>query len=198
MKNYIFFLVLILFGSSLSAQTKERKGYLGIVIGPSFPISDFATNSFSTEYQGIPKLGYSDSFIDFGYLFGKNIGISASVAYTQYLIDNSTSDLWWGIASITAGPMFSLPLSEKFFIDIKANAGIVFANFIIDEILYSEFGRGIGIGIDLRASLRYNVYRRWYVMAESGYLSSNQSFMDDSKRKIQNINLGFGIALSIK
>ena len=70
MKKYYLFLAIILLGADLFAQAIEKKGYIGITLGPSFPLADFADNSLSNTKAGYAKRGFSDSFINFGYRFG--------------------------------------------------------------------------------------------------------------------------------
>lgn len=185
MKKYILILIFIYFGANLFAQTNVNKGFIGIAIGPSFPLGDFA------------KTGYSSNLINFGYRFGQNFGICASVFYNQNDVNNSSADMWWGLAGYTVGPMFSLPVKDKFFFDLKAKLGWVTAQLVIDDYVTKK-NIGTGLGIDLRASFRYNFSRRWSIFTEAGYLSSNQKFQDGREEKMQVIILGLGIAVNFK
>lgn len=187
---------MILLSANLFAQTNEKKGYIGIVLGPSFPISDFGDNSINNKYAGYAKTGYSDSFINFGYIFGKNLGISVSVFFSSYDIDTTATDYWWEVMGITAGPMLSIPVSDKLFFETKLNFGFVGVNYVTDGYLHKE-NEANGLGIDIRTSLRYNLFKRWCIIIESGFLSSNQIKLDGRDIKIQNINLGLGIAFRI-
>lgn len=190
----LFFMIFLV--ANLFAQTNEKKGYIGIVLGPSFPVSDFGDNSIKNKNAGYAKTGYSDSFINFGYRLGKNFGISASVFFSSYDVDTTATGYWWEVMGITAGPMLSIPVSDKLFFDMKLNFGFVGADYIIDGFSYDE-NVGSGLGSDIRASLRYNLFRRWCFIIESSFLSSNQKFLGGREKKIQNINLGLGIAFRI-
>ncbi len=123
-KLIVLAIVFNFFVQNLFAQTNENKGFIGIALGPSIPLGDFA------------KTGYSDHLINFGYRFGQNFGICASVFYDQYN--------------------------------------------------------------DISASFRYNFSKRWCILTDAGFLSSNQNFLDERKEKKQTIRLGLGIAYNFK
>jgi len=195
--SLLIFLPLILLSQNAKAQSDERKGFIGIVLGPSIPLGEFKNNSLKNENGEILITGYSDSFVNFGYLFNQNLGICASVFYNQYDLDNVSSEMWWMLAGITAGPMFSLPVKDKFFLDLKAKLGFVGATLVIDGYA-SQFDMGKGLGIDLRASFRYNFSRRWCVLTETGYISSHQKFLDARMLKTNAVILGLGIAYRLK
>lgn len=196
-KSFLLLLVIILSSPDLPGQTLEKKGYIGIVIGPSIPLGDFAENDTDNEKAGFAKTGFSDCLINFAYGFGRNLGISAALIYSQYDTDiPSSSDLRWMNISFTAGPRFSIPLGERLFIDLKTNLGFLSANYLIEGIGYDE-NIGKGLGVDLRTSLRYDLASRWCLLGECGYLSSNQKFADGRKLNIQTFNVGLGVAFRI-
>jgi hypothetical protein len=161
-------------------------------LGPSFPIGNYPENTFNDENIDIVKTGYCDNLIDFGYMYHKNLGLCASVLYSQFDIDNINSEMWWMVVGVTVGPMFSLPVNDKFFFDLKAKLGFLGVNLVIDEYAYPET-TGSGLGIDLGASLRYNFSNRWGLLTETGYIFSRQKFGDGHKGKIQAFNLGIGV-----
>jgi hypothetical protein len=196
MKKYTLFFAMILLSTNLFAQTNEKKGYIGMTLGPSYPILDFADNSINNVNAGFARRGYSNTLINFGYRFGKNLGISASVFYSQYDVYQSATDIWWAVSGITAGPMLTIPVTDKLFLDMKTNFGFVAADYVIEGLLYNE-NAGRGLGIDIRTSIRYNLFKRWCFIIEGGFLSSNQKYLDAREMKIQNINLIMGIAFRI-
>jgi hypothetical protein len=196
MKNYILLFLSILLCANISAQPKEKKGFIGILIVPSIPVANFADNSLDNKSAGFAKKSYTNYFIDFGYRFGKNLGLSATYFTSNYKIDSSAADLSWGFGGITAGPMWSTHVADKFFLDLRVNFGYTTADIFVKDNLPKEYS-GHGLGIDTRVSLRYNLFRHWCVLAEAGYLSSNQKFGDGRKEKIQIINLGLGFAFRL-
>ncbi|ELR73147.1 hypothetical protein C900_05196 [Fulvivirga imtechensis AK7] len=70
MKKYIFVLVMIAITGNLLAQS-ERKGYIGISLGPSMPMGDYGDNGFSNRDAGYAKTGLNFNLINFGYKFGE-------------------------------------------------------------------------------------------------------------------------------
>lgn len=182
--------------TNLFAQNNEKKGFIGISIGPAIPIGSFANKSLSDPHAGFAKTGYSDSFINFGYLFNKKFGISASIFYNEHNVDKSVTEDWWKLSGVTAGPMYALPLSEKLTFDIKAKIGFLGTTLIVDTY-ENQDNVGSGLGIDIRSGLRYNLARRWCLFAETGLVHSNQKMGDGRKGKIQFLLTGFGIGFRL-
>lgn len=181
MKKLVFFLVFSFLWTFLFAQSEFDKAFIGITIGPSISLNNFAKN------------GYSDNFFNFGYKFYKKFGICASVFYSQYNEGTSGTDNWWGLAGLTIGPMYSMPIKDKFHFDLKAKFGYVTAQLVIDDYVYKE-NVGNGLGFELQASLRYNFTKRWGIMAEAIILHTNQKFFPIRQEKIKAITFGLGIA----
>ena len=84
--------------SSYNNEDYSRKGFIGISIGPSFPIGD---------YSELP-IGLNLSLIDFGYLFNKNIGIAGKWFGTAHAEDGVT----FGLGGLLVGPLGSVPVTE--------------------------------------------------------------------------------------
>jgi hypothetical protein len=196
MKKYPLLLLIITFSAAIYAQSKEKKGFIGILIGPSFPVGNFADNSPTNENAGFANMSRTNLSFDFGYRLGKNIGISASYFSTDHKIDSSANDLSWGIGGITLGPMWSVQLANKFFMDMRLNFGYITASILMDDPKLKDY-IGHGLGIDTRATIRYNLLRRWCIIAEAGYLSTQQKFNDGQKKKIQDINFGLGFGFRL-
>jgi hypothetical protein len=181
----------ILFGtSSVSAQSDDRKAFIGLTIGPSIPFGAFADKS-NQPAVGHAKLGYNSSLLNLGRRFGKHFGVAATLFYNEHDIDDPAGDDWWQVAGITAGPMYSRAITDKTILDLKLKLGLIATTQVIDSY---ENKRGSGLATDARASLRYNVLRRWCLLAEGGVLVSNQSFDDGSKVGFRALISGFGVA----
>jgi hypothetical protein len=54
--------------------------------------------------------------------------------------------------------------------------------------------QGNGLGVDLRAAVRYNLTRRWAVFAEGGVQASNVPFDNGDRKDFRAMISGFGIA----
>jgi hypothetical protein len=180
-------------GINLNAQTKENKVFVGIIYGPSFPLGDFASTSNTNENAGFAKPDRFNYIFDFGYNFYKYFGVSASFYSYDFVMDLVSSNLSRSVGGIVAGPMVSIPLTKKFLFESKLNAGYVNSEIDDDNPKYEKYS-GKGLGINLSASLRYNIIKHFCLITEAGYLYSNQKFDDGNRQKIQIFNVGMGLA----
>jgi hypothetical protein len=174
-------------GMNIYEQTYEHKCFAGILFGPSLPSGDLNDQQDAGTNDGPVKTGGTGGFT-LGYIFTDKFGISVSFLNSSYNVKNSTTGKWWSLTSILAGPMFSFPVKNSFFLDLKPMLGYTNASLNVNE---SSENSGHGLGIYPDIALRYNFSRRWCAMAETGYLYSNQTF-DDGNRKTNAINICFG------
>lgn len=171
----------------------EHKGFIGPSIGPSFPLGDFANKSMENENAGFAETGFASNIINLGYNFTQNFGISVSNFYSEYNIGKSSTKMLWKQGGIIAGPLFSIPVNDNLFIDMKPGIGYA-SSYIVGN---NEQVTGNGMGVNFSTSLRYNFSDRWCILSETGYFSSNQKF-EDGNKKMQVISLGFGITYRFK
>lgn len=188
--SLILFLLFLL-NSSLFCQQKEKNGFIGIVIGPSYPIADFGDHSVNNSNSGYTEISRCDFLIDFGYRFGKYHGLSASYFSHQYDVDTSATDISWGLGGIVAGPMFTVPVTDRLLFDVSLNLGYVNGDLKFNHDLADEL-MGHGLGIVLKGMIRYNVLKRWCIMAETSYITTKQRLKIGTKKNMQAINLNFG------
>jgi hypothetical protein len=175
-------------GLNIYEKRYEHKWFIGYAMNLSVPLSEFEDKSVASPNEHLASTGGSGSF-ELGYNIRENIGASAAFLDCQYNVKNSTSDKWWDLVSFNAGPLFTLNLREKIFLDLKPVIGYNSATLTVDK---TEEKSGGGFGIYPSAGFRYNFSRRWCALAEAGYIYSNLKF-EDGKRAIQVINLGVGI-----
>jgi hypothetical protein len=192
----ILFLLILSLNTNLYSQQKEKNGFIGIVIGPSFPIADFGDHSNKNSNSGYAEISRLDYMIDFGYRFGKHFGLSASYFVHQYDVDTSTTDLSWGLGGIVAGPMLIIPVTDKILFDLSLNFGYVTGDLSIDHDLVDEL-MGHGLGIVVKGLIRYNVLKRWCIIAETSYVTTNQKLKIGINKNLQAINLNFGMAFRL-
>ena len=183
----------VVFATAASAQRQERRGFIGIGIGPSVPVGTFADASPVNPRAGRATPGYTNTFVNIGYRRGERFGIAAALSYSEYLIDDVGDDDWWQVTGVALGPMYSVPLGEKGAVDLKAMFGLMATAEIIDG--FGTDGRwGNGLMIDLRSAVRYDVFRRWCVFAEVGFMSSNQTIWDGTRKDVRVLTSGLGVA----
>jgi hypothetical protein len=191
-------LLLLFFSLNINtfSQQKEKNGFIGIVIGPSFPMADFGNHSDKNANSGYAEKSRLDYMVDFGYRFGKNYGLSASYFVHQYDVDTSKTDLSWGLGGIVAGPMLIIPVTDKILFDLSLNFGYVTGDLSIDHDLVDEL-MGHGLGIVVKGLVRYNVLKRWCIIAETSYVTTNQRLKIATNKNLQAINLNFGMGFRL-
>lgn len=189
-------------GTSAMAQetttatvTEDRKGYIGLMLGPSFPVGDYASTDInSNEEAGLAKSGFSMFIVDFGYNFHKNFGLAASwfggtnPLDAQKLADYYAANLggaWtissgsYGYGGLFLGPLFTLPLN-KLELDLRLTGG--FASGIFPEIKYAgsnngtsvsfkqESANGTGFGYAIGAGARFHISKKFNLMTRVEYI----------------------------
>lgn len=172
---------------------RERRGFIGLGIGPSVPLGAFTEASSVVEGTGRAAAGYTSTFLNIGYRFRSRLGIAAAAAYGQYDMRDGGGDDWWEIATLTIGPMYTRPLGARAALDLKAMFGMFAVTPVVDS--YETDARtGAGLGIDMRATLRYDVLERWAVFAEGGVQASGVSFPSDAETSYGALISGLGVA----
>jgi hypothetical protein len=89
--------------------------------------------------------------------------------------------------------MYSLRLNSRAALDLKTMLGM-FVLTPVEDGYTTDDGVGTGIGIDVRAALRYDVLRRWALFAEGGLQSSGVSFSSGARKDYRALISGFGVA----
>lgn len=188
-KTTTLLLGLILSLSVAFAQDGNRKGFIGLSLGPSIPLGDF-------KEDGMANTGLNLTLVNFGYLFSENIGIAGSWFGAAHNIDVSSLGLYdgmWSYGGLMAGPLFSTPISEKVDFDLKGLIGYSVSKM---ELEGYEFD-GTGFAYSVGAGLRFNFSPKWAFLLNADYWGSPNKgdFMD---RKIEVINTTVGIAYRLK
>lgn len=171
----------------------EHGSYVGWIIGPSVPVGAFAGASGS-DNDWSPKTGGSSDF-NLGFTFSSGFMISLSAFMNSYNLTDENQDIFWGVSGFSIGPMFGFSLTEKTFLDLIPNFGIVSAH------LGTEDGSGYsgnGIAINPRIAFRYNIATRWVLMTKAQYMyaipfNANQNAPGLDLKNLQTLNLGFGV-----
>lgn len=173
------------------AQVEERRGFIGLGIGPSAPFGSFADASPGAR-AGRATPGYTSTLLNVGYRVRERLGVAGTLAYSEYLMRDGGEDDWWQVATLTVGPMYSHSLNARAALDLKAMLGLFALTPVIDSYTTVD-GTGSGLGLDLRAALRYDVLRRWAVYAEGGLQASDVSFNSGRRTDHRALISGLGI-----
>lgn len=198
----LYLLLTLCIVSSINAQEKEKRFYVGVNLGTSILLN-------GKDSKG--ATGVNINLLNAGYSFNNNVGIHLKWMGAAHTISENNQV---GYGGILIGPMYSLPLGERSFLDLKIATGLFWlkeqaayyvipANpqdpfaVIIDSnqseasISLSNFAAGL--------ALRHNFAKHWSFLLLTEYNSgkhSGASYYIDGKQ-LQAISINAGIALSI-
>lgn len=187
-------LIVLLMPAALHAQNENRRGFIGLGIGPSAPFGSFTNESANDSRVGGSTPGYTSTMVNVGYRFRKHWGVAGAFSYSEYSMEENDDDDWWQVAAIAVGPMYSYRLSQRAALDVKAMLGFFALTPVVDSYTTID-GTGSGIGVDVRAAARYDVFRRWAIFAEGGVQSAGVSYTSSGGHTdLRAMISGFGIA----
>ncbi len=118
----------------------EKKGFLILSAGPSFPLGDFKSKGREDYISTFTRTGFNLD-LQGGYHFVKYFGVTGSVFYNFYSYneqrlkedlgipanENVTID-HWKLYGIVVGPMVTGVITPKTFVDFNVMTGIISAN----------------------------------------------------------------------
>lgn len=168
----------------------DHSSFIGISLGPSFPLGDFGSSSALNSHAGYAKNGYTGNVVNIGYNFKNRFGISVIGFDSQYDVKEGGAGQWWDVSGLMAGPMYSVPLNDDLYFDIKPVAGFGGAALNVND---TEQDQKQGLAADLSISLRYNFAIRWCLVADAGLFYYRQKEYISGTNNLMNLNLGAGI-----
>lgn len=175
------------------AQVEDRRGFIGLGIGPSAPFGAFADASNTNAEAGRATAGYTSTLLNVGYRVRERLGVAGAWSYSEHFMRDGGGDDWWQVATLTVGPMYSLPLGARAGLDLKGMLGLFALTPVVDSYTTVD-GTGSGLGLDARAAVRYHVFRRWAVYAEGGLQAAPVSFDSGRRTGHRALISGLGIA----
>ncbi|MDD4636202.1 MAG: outer membrane beta-barrel protein [Bacteroidales bacterium] len=176
--------------SKTANNQNKRKGYIGLSMGPSMPLGDFADKS-----NGAAKTGMQLNLINYGYLYSKNVGIAAMWFGASHPIDLKGIDPW-SCGGVMVGPLFSFPVSEKVDWDIKPMLGYSVTSL---PDLGSGTEDAASFAFNLGAQIRFHVSNNFSLLLSADYFSTKAKFTDYRiEQKINTLSFGFGVAYRLK
>jgi len=191
MKLKITAILIVCIAVTLTATSQEqrRKGYIGISIGPSFPIGEFKEDAWANT-------GVNLSLINFGYLFNNRVGIAANWFGGAHTVDASQFGLaegMWSYGGLLAGPLVSTPVGRNIDFDARVQIGFSAANLKLEGYNVDGTGFAYSAGIGIRAHLG----RKLSLNLNADVLTSNNKG-DYMERKIQTIHPTIGLSYRMK
>lgn len=171
-------------------NSERRKGFIGLSIGTSIPVGDFADKS-----DGLAETGIQLNLINFGYLFSENFGISATWFGAANPLDADGYDPW-SYGGIMAGPLLSFPLSEKVEWDFRPMIG--YSVTTLPDIGWGT-EQASSFALNIGTVFRVNVGNKVSLLLSADYFSTKPEFEDHGfEQSIGTISLGFGVAYRLK
>jgi hypothetical protein len=198
-KTTILFAVAALIATTCFSQDK---GYIGISLGPSIPINDFASRDGNNNSAGWATTG-ANFDITFVYKLGKSLGLSALLRGQANSVDNiaysneltkQVGGSWtvdsksWTMGGLLFGGYGSFPISDKVSFDTRAVIG--FLNATSPELNLTLNGSG-GAGwvrqssvsansftYLLGAGFKFGVSNKICLLANLDYLGAKPEFRD--------------------
>lgn len=176
--------------SDFNSSSDRRKGFIGLSLGASIPVGDFADKS-----DGLAKTGIQLNLINFGYLFSENFGITATWFGAANPLDADGYDPW-SYGGIMAGPLLSFPLSQKVEWDFRPMIG--YSVTTLPDIGYGT-EQASSFALNIGTVFRVNVGSKMALLLSADYFSTKPEFKDYGfEQSIGTISLGFGVAYRLK
>jgi hypothetical protein len=199
-------------GKTKRNEVSRRKGYIGISLGPSFPLGDFAKKenfAFGTGLTGPEKtsVGLQLNLINFGYLFSEHVGISAAwfgAAYNRtgnrgYELDP------WSCGGLMVGPLFSFPMSEKVEWDLRAMFGRSVCSGQPENGGTSTVETNSALIFNIGSVHRVHLSKRISLLLSADFFSTKLKFKDyganwpgADEQTIKALSLGLGLAVRLR
>jgi len=202
MKRYITIILLFI---AIGAHSQSNRQYLGLSIGPAFPLSDLAKTNFSDSTSGFAKTGVNFKFV-YSYKILHNFGIEANFVFNSFNVDiNSFKDELnvaepeysfsvesnkpWSTGGIYLGPFLRLPITERFTWDLRALVGLTGGyspQFTVRSTkldngdkseYFRETARTFGLGFAAGTGFKYNI-GKYTLMLNADYYFASFKFQD--------------------
>jgi hypothetical protein len=193
---------------------KAEKNHLFFHLGPSFPVGDFASKTLTNTEAGFAQTGLT---LDISYLrsINDNIGIAATAFYNMNGLDIKKVEQEYGITGVkvdhwqyiglTAGPVVTIPASDKTKIDFRVLGGIARANspqinfdgtLMVNEdwATAAVFQAGAGLRTDLSSKLIFFGGLDYkYLRPSFAVVSGAGDVSEDAKQRMSTLNLSVGL-----
>lgn len=199
-------IILLLFISQLSFGQSSNRQFVGLSVGPSFPLDDFGKAVLDDSTSGFAKTGIALSF-NYTYRIAHNFGLQLIINYSGNSLDNVSykdqleaahpdygvsveSPRNWTSGGLFLGPYLRFPLTEKLSWDIRALVGY-FGSYTPNVIIrttkkddlndkgeyYIERSRANNFGYLVGTGLKYRK-DSYYILLFGDYVSSTLKFKD--------------------
>lgn len=201
-------IIVLLFVSQISFGQSTNRQFLGLSIGPSFPLDDFSKAVLDDSTSGFAKTGVALAF-NYAFRVTHNFGVQLIINYSGNGLDNikykneleaahdgygvsveSTKN--WSSGGLFLGPYLRFPIGDKLSWDVRGLIGF-FGSYSPKatirakkdeqgaelETYYIESSRATNFGYTLGTGFKYKI-GSYYVLLFGDYVSSSLKFKDVS------------------
>lgn len=201
MKQTILILIILL-TITVQSEAQDKKGYISLSLGPSFPIGDFSSKDIDNGKAGFAATGGLLE-ISFAYKLGEgNFGITALLRDQVNLFDNQSfvneftskfpTTYWtvegdgWGMGAFLFGGYGSFPFAKKASFDTRLMLGVSVATSPEITITETEKGKTTWLNQSsastsaftylIGAGFKYEIGKRLCLLTNLDYLGAKPEF----------------------
>lgn len=200
-------LLLVILFTSLATFSQSMRQHLGIAVGPSFALSDFAKTDSQDSTLGSAKTGVNLKIM-YSYRITHNFGIKAHFVYNSNFLDvkainsakeekyppysfSTQSYESWSAGGLYVGPFLRFPITDNFIWEVRALIGLTGGyspKYIIRGTntetgekteYFRESGKSLGFGVTAGTGFKY-IIGKYLILLNADYYYSNLNFKDVS------------------
>ena len=165
------------FSRTKSSSSDFRKGHVGLAVGGAFLTEDYYNVDAGIQVN-----------LTFGYLFGKNIGITSTIFGTSFNVsDTKYSDASIGLTGMMAGPLFSVATGSGI-VEFDGKPMIGFGIGTVTAGSQSDTSDEVGFVFGLGGSVRWNCAKRISISGNFDYYNCTIDEVD-----LSSIGIGIGV-----
>lgn len=195
--------------SSIALGQSTNRQYLGLSIGPSFPLSDFQKADLIDSTSGFANTGVAVKF-DYTYRISHNFGLQLVINYSSNRIDNEgyrnaleaehpnygvsvESTKNWSSGGLFLGPYLRFPIGDYLSWDFRALGGyfgsyspnVTIRTTNKDDLndkneYYITSSRASNFGYLIGTGFKYRIRSSYYILLSGDYINSSLKFKDGS------------------
>lgn len=204
MKIYIAIIFVIVSFSMVSKaqHISTKDGFISISLGAAIPTGDFGDDDNANVDAGFAQGGAAVNLINFGYLFSKNIGITAMLSGAAFPMDDASlgNNPLWSYGTFLVGPLFTIRNNERpTEFDFRFMFGSMNAQLDLDD--GSNPFEGDGGAVAIGAGMRYNLSDLIGISGNLDIISGTAEFDvfgTKTEQTLSSANVTVGIVFRLK
>jgi hypothetical protein len=189
MRKFITFLIVLIACTAMQAQSTA---YLGVSLGYATPGGE--------SMDGVEN-GVDFGFIHAGYRFTENWGVVLNLNSSGHIIENTNNELAVGVAYWGVGAMYTLPINNNMYMDIKPQIAPLMVAVYADDSGAVDDLTWKGSGFVLGNSLVFGGDRRFAFSINLDYLAGKWTEVEvlgetidvDENNDVSLFKLGVGV-----